>query len=177
MRRAAENGVEEEYVHAVLVFFPRAAAGEQLIRAEEAGRIDAFVELSPKHGGWERRSSAGGPISLCRATAPRFAQRAIAQYSPGRRKHWGRPRLTGRNRRFQVYSRAASGWLRFVESAFGSIALALLGGPLPFRGLLLSPECFGDSLPCGNGGGIAGDVTDEPFALGCLDHRRGQLPR
>ena len=28
----------------------------------------------PKRGGWERRSSAGGPISLCRATAPHFAQ-------------------------------------------------------------------------------------------------------
>ena len=50
-----------------------------------------------KSGSWERRSIAGGSISLCRATAPHFAQWVLTQYSPQRRKHGGRPRLTGMN--------------------------------------------------------------------------------
>ena len=58
------------------------------------------LTIEPKPGSWERRSSAGGPISLCRATAPHFAQWVIAQYSPRRRKQGGRPRLTGMNCRF-----------------------------------------------------------------------------
>ena len=62
--------------------------------------ISRPTALKPQPGSWERRSSAGGPISLCRATAPHFAQWVIAQYSPRRRKRGGRPRLTGMNRRF-----------------------------------------------------------------------------
>ena len=58
---------------------------------------DASVVFPPKPGSWERRSSAGGPIPLRRATAPHFAQRVSAQYSPRWCKHWGRPRLTGMN--------------------------------------------------------------------------------
>ena len=54
----------------------------------------------PKPGSRERRSSPGGPISLCRATAPRFAKWVIKRYSQRRRKHWGRPRLTRMNCRF-----------------------------------------------------------------------------
>ena len=37
-------------------------------------KIDpALLANNPKPGSWERRSSAEGPISLCRATAPHFA--------------------------------------------------------------------------------------------------------
>ena len=70
-----------------------------VVSAEGIG-LERTRSGEPKPGSWERRSSAGGPISLCRAGAPRFAQRVIAQNSPRRRKHWGWPRLTGMNCRF-----------------------------------------------------------------------------
>ena len=41
---------------------------------EEKGNNPVRI-YNPKPGGWKRRSSAAGPISLCRATAPLFAQR------------------------------------------------------------------------------------------------------
>ena len=68
------------------------------LRGADGGfRSKRFPLDQAKPGSWERRSSPGGPISLCRATAPRFAQRVIAQYSQRRRKDWGWLRLTGMN--------------------------------------------------------------------------------
>ena len=72
-------------------------------KCRRSGRqLAGWRRVDPKPGGWKRRSSAGDPISSYRATAPHFAQWVIAQYSPRRGKHCGRPPSTGMNCGFEV---------------------------------------------------------------------------
>ena len=56
------------------------------------------INLNPAVG--NAGAARAGSIPVRRATASHFAQRVISQYSPRRRKHGGRPRLTGMNCRF-----------------------------------------------------------------------------